>query len=267
MMKYELGFIGAGNMAEAIVRAAIDKDIIRATKIIASDPSDERRSAFAGLGTDVTTDGKHVISESQQVLLAIKPQTLKNIGPELAAVNPTMQVIISIMAGVSTVKIASVIGKSAKLIRVMPNTPLQVACGMAAIALGSSAKPDDAALTQQLFGAAGETIMVDECEIDAITAVSGSGPAYLFYLAEAMQVAAEDLGLGQHANQLVCQTLIGSATLLSKQNLSANQLRQQVTSPGGTTEAAIKHLDANKTKEVFINAIKAAEQRSKELGA
>jgi pyrroline-5-carboxylate reductase len=148
----------------------------------------------------------------------------------------------------------------------MPNTPLMSGFGMAGVSLSKSAQPGDEALTMKLFSAGGKAIVVDESKLDAITAVSGSGPAYVFYLAEAMEKAARDLGLGEDANLLVRQTILGAANLLVDSNEPPAELRRKVTSPGGTTEAAIKHLDGNKSTDVVINAIKAAEKRSKELG-
>ncbi len=152
------------------------------------------------------------------------------------------------------------------LIRVMPNTPMMVSQGMAGIAVGPGVAASEAELTMKLFAAGGKAVRVEEALIDAITAVSGSGPAYVFYLAEAMQQAATDLGLGEHARLLVGQTLLGAATLLLNSPDSAAELRRKVTSPGGTTEAAIKHLDANQVKQVWSDAVKMAEKRSKELG-
>ena len=266
-MKCELGFIGAGNMAEAIARAAIDKQIVAADRMVVFDPVEQRREVFAALGIQAVDSNEQVISQSSSILLAIKPQTLKSIGRDLQTIDVEAQIIVSIMAGITTAKIESVMEKPARLVRVMPNTPLMVGCGMAAVALGRGAKKGDETLSMRLFGAAGEAIFVDESELDAITAVSGSGPAYVFYLAEAMEKAAADLGLAPHARVLVGQTILGAAMLIQQSQDSTRALRQKVTSPGGTTEAAIQHIDANSTADVFVNAIKAAEMRSRELGA
>ena len=265
-MKYELGFIGAGNMAEAIARAAIDMQIIAPDRIIAADPVEQRRDLFASLGVDVADTNEPVIEQSAQVLLAVKPQTLAALGRQLQGVESASQVVMSIMAGISTAKIEAAIGRSARVVRIMPNTPLMAGVGMAGIALGEHAKAGDEALAMRLFGAAGQAIAVDESDLDAITAVSGSGPAYVFYLAEAMEQAAGEIGLSEHGRLLVSQTILGSATLLSQSPDSPAELRRKVTSPGGTTEAAVNHLDANSTQAVFINAIKAARERSVELG-
>lgn len=266
-MRYELGFIGAGNMAEAIARAAIDKDIVATNQMIVADPAEPRRGVFAAMGVAVTTDNAAVVMQSQQVLLAVKPQTLPDIGRHLAAVDAPSQIINSIMAGIATQKIEDVIGKPARIVRIMPNTPLMVGVGMAGVARSLHAQPGDEELAMRLFGAAGEAIFVEEAALDAITAVAGSGPAYVFYLAEAMQQAATELGLSAHAALLVEQTILGAAMLLKQSHDPPAELRRKVTSPGGTTEAAIKHLDGNSTTAVFVNAIKAAEKRSNELGS
>ena len=265
-MTHQLGFIGAGNMAEAIARAAISAKIFPASQMVACDPVEERREVFASLGVTTTQQNADVIDRSQHVLLAVKPQTLPQVGDELRAVDADRQVVMSIMAGIATEKIEQAIGRPSRLVRIMPNTPLMVGRGMSAIALGRHARTGDDDLALRLFGAAGEAIQVQEPLIDAITAVSGSGPAYLFYLAEAMELAARELGLGEHAGLLVRQTLLGSAELLCKGDQTPEALRLKVTSPGGTTEAAIKHLDGNASTQVIVNAIKAAESRSRELG-
>jgi pyrroline-5-carboxylate reductase len=279
-MHYELGFIGAGNMGEAIARAAIEHRVLDAGAIIACDPSPQRCEVFTGLGVVWAADNVEVIRSAQQVLLAVKPQTLPKVAGELGTYLTADQIVISIMAGITSAKLAAAMAAGAKsgsgaaaipgaarIVRVMPNTPLMVGQGMAGIALGAGARPGDEALALKLFGSAGKAVLVGEDQIDAITAVSGSGPAYVFYLAEAMHRAAVELGLGADADELVRQTILGAATLLSQSPDSPSDLRRKVTSPGGTTEAAIKHMDGNKTTEVIVNAVKAAHQRSRELGA
>lgn len=267
-MNYTLGMIGAGHMAEAIARGAIDAGVLSADQLIASDVSAERRDVFQRMGIAVAQSNADVIKQSGQVLLTVKPQTLPDIAGELGGHVRDDQVVISIMAGIGSAKLSSAIGRPARIVRVMPNTPLMVGLGAAGIALGGDAKPGDEALALKLFGSGDHhAVMVDEKLIDAVTAVSGSGPAYVFYLAEAMLEAAEHLGLGDDAEKLVTQTILGAATLLRESGESAGELRRKVTSPGGTTEAAIKHMDGNKTIEVIVNAIKSAERRSRELGA
>jgi pyrroline-5-carboxylate reductase len=266
-MQYELGFLGAGNMAEAIARAAIDRSVLRPVQMIAADPSDERRAVFDKLGVTVTADNAQAIRAARQVLVAVKPQVMAKAAADLAAHGSAEQVIISIMAGVTSDKLARTIGKDCRIVRVMPNTPLMVGRGMAGVALGEHARSGDEALTLQLFSAAGEAIVVEEKLIDGITAVSGSGPAYVFYLAEAMERAARELGLGDHSPLLVRQTILGAAELLAKLGEPPVELRRKVTSPGGTTEAAIQHMDGRGVAAAVGEAIRAAERRSQELGA
>lgn len=265
-MSYTLGFLGAGNMAEAIARAAIDKAIVTPGAMIASDPSPERRAVFQAMGIKTTADNAGVISEAEQLLLAVKPQVMEAAASDIAAHGNDDQILISIMAGIGSAKLCAAIGKPRRVVRVMPNTPLMAGAGMAGIALGAHAREGDDALAMSIFSAAGEAVSVDEDAIDAITAISGSGPAYVFYLAEAMQEAAAQLGLGAHAGLLVEQTIFGAAKLLKQSADTPAELRRKVTSPGGTTEAAINHMESNAVRDAIVSAIKAAHARSIELG-
>jgi len=265
-MKYELGFVGAGNMAEAIALAAIHGNIVSASSIVAADPSEARRELFASHGITTTDSNADVVNQSENILLAIKPQTLPQLGDQLSAIDTDKQVIISIMAGIRSAKIAEAAGKPIRVVRIMPNTPLMVGEGMAGVALGEHAAPGDDAMAMRLFGAAGKAISVTEAELDAVTAVSGSGPAYVFYLAEAMQKAASDLGLSENGQLLVQQTVLGAAKLLSESEDSAEELRRKVTSPGGTTAAAIEHMETGKVGDTIAEAIRKAQARSIELG-
>lgn len=269
-MKYELGFIGGGNMAEAIVRAAVERGIVEAGKIIVSDPVASRRSMFADLQVAATESNAAVIAESRQIVLAIKPQMfpgVANLAEELKATDSDKQIIISIMAGVTVAKIEAAIGRPARVVRVMPNTPLLVGLGMSAIAIGPHAKAGDELLAMQLFSAAGEAIRVEERDLDAVTAVSGSGPAYVFYLAEAMIEAAKSLGLSdEHAALLTKQTILGAAKLMKDSTDPPQELRRKVTSPGGTTQAAVEHMESRGLKPHVVNAIKLAAERSRDLG-
>lgn len=266
-MRYELGMIGAGNMAEAIARGAIRTGVIQASRMVASDPSEERLRLFQSFGVERATDNAALVAEARTVMLAVKPQTLPKLGETLAQLDPDRQVVISIMAGISSVRIAAAAGKPVRVVRVMPNTPLMVGRGMAGVALGDHARPGDDELAMKLFGACGQAIRVRESDLDAVTAVSGSGPAYLFYLAEAMQQAADEMGLSAHARLLVNQTLLGSAELLCQSDDTPAELRRKVTSPGGTTAAAIQHLDQREVKAAVVAAMRAARDRSIELGS
>jgi len=266
--KYQLAFIGAGNMAEAIARAAIDHLIFDPAQLIAADPSPPRRQVFLDLGVAVTDSNAEAIDQSASVLLAVKPQAMAEPARDLSYHGRADQIVISIMAGITCAKLGGAIGRPTRLVRVMPNTPMMIGRGMAGVALGPDAQAGDDELALKLLSAGGsKAIRVDEAQLDAITAVSGSGPAYLFYLAEAMEQAAADLGLADHARTLVTQTLLGATELLAASDDTAAALRRKVMSPGGTTEAACRHLDQQQVKQAILNALQAAERRSKELGA
>ena len=263
-----LGFIGAGNMAEAIARAAIGQGVVAPADLIAADVSEARREVFRQMGVAVAEDATQVALAAQQIMLAIKPQQAADVARAIAPQLADDHVIISIMAGISTAKLAELLDAPApRVIRVMPNTPLMVGLGMTGVALGPHARPGDETLTMSLFSCGkSEAILVSEDKIDAITAVSGSGPAYLFYLAEAMQQAAEQLGLGERKELLVNQTLIGAATLLLNSPDPAGELRRKVASPGGTTQAAIECMETKHVRPAIVEALAAAQRRSKELG-
>ncbi len=264
--RYTLGFVGAGNMAEAIARGAIDKGVLSVKQMIASDPSDPRKQVFERLGIKVVPSNAEVIASSGQVMLAIKPQVLPELAGDLSGHGCEDQVLISIMAGIGIQKMEQAIGGPARIIRVMPNTPMMVGLGMSGLAVGEHARAGDESLAMELFGAAGEVVRVEENLMDAVTAVSGSGPAYVYYLAEAMQRAAGELGLGEHGRLFVSQTILGAAKMLVDSPDAAGELRKKVTSPGGTTAAALGHMESRAVLDAIVDAVKAAEARGRELG-
>lgn len=267
-MKYELGMIGGGNMAEAIVRAAVEHGVVEPDRIIVCDPVSQRRDLFESIGVATTDQNDKAAANAVQVMLAVKPQVAPMIVGDLTGLDVNKQVVVSIMAGLTTSKIASLIGLPVRVVRVMPNTPLLVGCGMSAICLGIHARPGDELMALQLFRAAGEAVMVDESHMDAVTAVSGSGPAYVFYLAEAMADAAKSLGLPEELGPLLArQTVYGAAKLMHQSQEPPAELRRRVTSPGGTTQAAIEHMEAMQIATHLINAMRRAAERSRELGA
>lgn len=266
-MKYQLGIIGGGNMAEAIVRGGLDNAVLQPDHLIVADPQSERRAIFESLGITTTDDNAQAANAARYVLLAIKPQTLDAAAPSLSGVDPAGQTLISIMAGVRIARIAEAIGGGARVVRVMPNTPLAVGAGMIAIAGGPGATDADLAFTRSLFDAVGDAVIVEEAQLDAVTAVSGSGPAYAFYLAEAMTEAGIQLGLSEElADRLTRQTLLGAATLLKGSDATLGELRRRVTSPGGTTAAALDHMDASEMRRTIVEALQRAADRAAELG-
>jgi len=268
-MSYELGIIGAGNMAEAIVRGVVGAGVLKAAQIVAADVAAARRELFEReLGVTAIEDGREVARRSRNLLLAVKPQqfqALTNLGEILHADAR----VISIMAGISSGFIEKHLGagKKWRVIRTMPNTPMLLGEGMVAISRGANATEADLKSARQLFEAAATVIEVDEDKMDAVTAVSGSGPAYFFYLVEQMVAAGVELGLTpEQAHTLASKTAFGAGKMLATSSDSPAELRRKVTSPNGTTHAAITHLELSGAGKQMIEAVKAAAKRSKELG-
>jgi pyrroline-5-carboxylate reductase len=269
-MTYELAIIGAGNMAEAIVRGVIAKNVLRADQIIAADVSQQRRELFEKqLHVRAVAENIDAARDAQIILLSVKPQHMATALGGLGAVLSEKNLIISIAAGIGTTFIEKHLGerKNWRVIRTMPNTPMLVAEGMVAMAAGKLANKEDMASARRLFEAAAEVIELDEQHIDTVTAISGSGPAYFFFLVEQMIAAGIDLGLSpEHAALLAKKTAAGAARMLATSTDPPPELRRKVTSPGGTTEAAIDHMTKNNWPKITVDAIKAAQRRGKELG-
>ncbi len=270
-MSYELGIIGAGNMAEAIARGVTRKGLLTPAQIIAADVSPERRAVFeTQLKIKTTLDNRDVVRDTKTILFSVKPQEMAGVLASLKVAFRANSLVVSIAAGISTDFIQQHLGGAARptrVVRAMPNTPMLIGEGMVALARGANATDSDVATARKLFETAATVIEVADDKMDAVTAVSGSGPAYFFFLAEQMIRAAVEMGLTpQQAHQLATKTALGAARMLVMSTDGPQELRRKVTSPGGTTEAAIRHLDGNKTTEVVVNAVRAAEARSRELG-
>ena len=264
---YELGVIGAGNMAEAILKAELHSGFLQPHEIVVADVRQERRQKLAGeLGVAWAPDNL-VPARCLRILLSVKPQNIDEVLAEIADLVDGDALVISICAGVPTSHIDTGLAGKGHIVRVMPNTPMLVGAGMSGIAAGPRATDDDVQWTEGLFAASGKTVPVDECLMDAVTAVSGTGPAYFFYLIEAMIDAGTAEGLSyEFAYQLAVQTCAGAAKLLAETGRRPEDLRAMVTSPNGTTQRAIETLDAANAKDAWVVAIRAAAQRSRELG-
>ena len=268
--QYEIGVIGAGNAAEGIVAGLLRNSVLLDDRIIAADPSEARREVFRNrFGIAVTDDNRHVVAESYILLLAVKPQIY---GAVLAQVGDLVRedhVIVSIMAGVSTRAIEDRLdGIRARVVRVMPNLPVHVGAGMAGVHPGRHASEADLLRAQRIFDAGGKSIHIeDESLMDAVTAVSGTGPAYYYFFTEAIIEAGKRAGLtGSQAALLAKQSCLGAGRMLVETNDPPDVLREKVTSPGGTTAAAIASLRANGVFDHVVEAVLAAHQRSRELG-
>lgn len=266
MSQYELGVIGSGNMAEAIIDGAVAAGVLAADKVVSSDPLEERRRSISSRIGITTVMDNLVPAFCPHVLLAVKPQVIPEVLEQIAGAVQPDAAVISIAAGVTTSFIDSKLGGVGRIIRVMPNTPMLVGAGVSAIAAGPRATVAQIAWCQKLFAACGKTVAVGEEMMDAVTAVSGSGPAYFFYLIEAMIEAGVAEGLDADvATMLAAATCEGAGKLLSVTGEKPDVLRAQVTSPGGTTQRAIETLEAAGVKEALVKAVRAAAARSREL--
>ncbi len=259
-------FIGGGNMATAMVRglAALPS---RPTLVV-SEPDPAKHGAFQALGATTTTDNQTAIVGADVVVLAIKPQMAATVVPGLASAWPAGATLVSILAGTPSRKLEAWLPSGARVVRAMPNTPLAIGLGMVGLCAGANAGDADLARAEGLFAPCGKVLRVaDEGRMDAITAVSGSGPAYFFRFAEALVEAAERLGFTRdEAILLVGQTGEGSWKYLQQSGFEAAKLRQQVTSPGGTTAAALAVVDQADLTGLWVRALQAAEARGQELG-
>jgi pyrroline-5-carboxylate reductase len=268
-MTYELGILGAGNMAEAIVRGVLRSLRLPADKIIVADVAPARRDLFSSeLHITAVEDNLEVARQSRTVLISVKPQQAKSALEGIGAVLDANSLVISIMAGISISFIESALGadKPWHVIRTMPNTPMLVGEGMVAISQGQHATAKDVMFARSIFESAASIVEVTEDKIDAVTAISGSGPAYFYFLVEQMIQAGIDMGLTPvQARLLATKTAAGAGTMLKLSSDSPAELRRKVTSPGGTTQAAITYLETNNAAGILIDAMKAAQKRSKEL--
>ena len=269
MNTFELGIIGAGNMAEAIVRGLLRAGTMPANSIIVSDLSPQRRQIFQSqLHVTAVEDNAQAARQSRLLLLSVKPQQMAAALRTIAGSVDAKTLIVSIAAAVSTGFIEKTLGPAGawRVVRAMPNTPMLLGEGIAAICGGSHATPEDMRRARTIFESAAEVIETTEDKMDAVTAVSGSGPAYFFYLAEQLIKAAVEMGIPpEQAHRLAARTALGAGKMLAESSEAPSELRRKVTSPGGTTEAAITHLDSANWPTATVEAIKAAAERSRKL--
>lgn len=265
---YRIGFVGAGNMATALARGILAAGLATADQLAASDPSPERRHAFReATGATVLSGNASLVRGSRMVVLAVKPQVSEAVLTEIGPLLKHAQLVVSIVAGLSVGRIESFLTGPVPVLRVMPNTPALVRRGMSALAPGTHARPEHLEEVRKLLRAVGEVVTVPEEAMDAVTAVSGSGPAYFFYFIEALAAAGIGEGLAPEvAWTLARQTALGAAELACRSAEPVEKLRVQVTSPGGTTEAAIRTFAEGGFKEIVLRAVQAAAKRSRELG-
>ncbi|MEX2324993.1 MAG: pyrroline-5-carboxylate reductase [Nitriliruptoraceae bacterium] len=267
MTTRKLAVIGAGRLGEAIIAGVIRVGLYSPADIIATVRREDRaRELRDRYDVNVTMQNPAAVASSAVVILALKPQTMLGDVSQCRPVFTGDHTIISVAAGIRTTALEATLG-NVRIVRAMPNTPVMVDAGMTALARGTHATDGDLSVATQIFGSVGAIVEVAEDRLDAVTAISGSGPAYLFLFAEALTDAAVAEGLSAEvATQLVSQMLYGSAKMLTGGG-DAAALREQVTSPGGTTAAAIEVFERGNLRELVAAAVSAAHARGRELGS
>ncbi len=265
LKKQKVGVIGTGKMGQALIGGLLAEGFPRKSVLASECDAKTRSRAAASLKIRVGCDNRLLARKSSVILLAVKPQQFPEAISDIAGQITSRHLVISIAAGIQLGWLQKKLPKAA-VIRVMPNLPATVGCGFSAIAAGKRATRHHRQIACELFGAVGEIIELPEHLFDAITAVSGSGPAYVFWLVQAWEKAAVSLGLSPSiARKAVYATLKGSNSLLSRSAADASELIKRVASKGGTTEAALKVLEKNRAQAYFIEALKAAAAKSKQL--
>jgi pyrroline-5-carboxylate reductase len=268
----KIGFIGGGNMAEALIKGLVSASFIEAKNIFASEPSQSKRDALhAAYKIKVTGDNRELTKKCDIIILAVKPQILKEVLADIGSLVNSGKLVISVAAGVPI----SIIDESLRgdtndkfsVVRTMPNTPALVQEGVTAIASGKNVTKMDVKIAHRIFEAVGCTVDVEEDQLDAVTGLSGSGPAYIFMLIESLSDAGVKMGLSREvANTLTIQTVLGAAKLARETGKHPGELKDMVTSPAGTTIAGLHALEEGGLRTTMMNAVEDATLRSRELG-
>lgn len=263
-----IGFLGCGNMGEAMVKGLVEASVVAAKNLMASDARSDRLAELdRRYGVRVAKDNVELVRESDVVVLAVKPQIMTPVLEEIAPSLSRRQLVISIAAGVSTTTIRAGVGKDIRLIRVMPNTPALVLEGATAIAKAKGLEEGDLEIAQEIFGAVGKVVVLEEELMDAVTGLSGSGPAYVAVVIESLADGGVKMGLDRvTAMLLATQTVLGAAKLLLETGLHPGSLKDMVSSPGGTSITGIAALEEGGIRTTFIKAVERATLRSRELG-
>ena len=261
--EYMIGFIGGGNMAEALIKGILQSGM---KDIMVSEPRDERRTYLEKTyGIKTTSDNKEICKNCTIIILAVKPQNMDDVTAEISGIISSDTLIVSIAAGI-TLSYLSTRLKTSNIIRVMPNTPALVLEGVSVLSMSECIHDKEMGLVREIFMSVGKVLVLPEKYMDAVTALSGSGPAFVALFVEKMIDAGITMGLtGENASELAIQTLIGTAKLLET-GMPPGRLREMVTSPGGTTAAGLRVFEEKGLKNIVQAAIEAAAGKSRELG-
>jgi pyrroline-5-carboxylate reductase len=268
MLKEKIGLIGAGKIGSAIARGIIKTGLVGKGQVIASDPLPELRQRLAAeIGIKPTADNTEACAFADIVILAVKPQIVQEVLPPLGAILGKKKLLVSVAAGVPTAKLESLLEPGARVVRVMPNTPCVVAAAASAYAGGAHATEADLDRAKQIFSSVGIALPMDERYLDAVTGLSGSGPAYVFLFVESLADGGVLMGLNRDAAiKLALQTVYGAAKMALESGKHLGELRDEVTSPGGTTIAGLFALEQGGFRGTVMEAISRATRRSRELG-
>jgi len=263
-----IGFLGAGKMATALARGWLQAGLADAQQLVASDPLPAARDAFAqATAAAVTDQNLFVVHHSDLLVLAVKPQHMAALLDEIRPAMAPRHLVVSIAAGITIGQLAAALGAERRIIRVMPNTPCLVGASASAYAAAPTASAADVQLVDRLLGSVGKALQVPEKLLDAVTGLSGSGPAYVAVVIEALSDGGVRMGLPREAaTQLAAQTVLGAAKLLLEEGLQPGQLKDMVASPGGTTVAGLHALERGGLRAALMDAVQAATERSVELG-
>ena len=263
-----IGFIGAGRMATALAKGFVNAGLVSPDKLIASDLVLAGRDAFGqALGCETTGSNADVLAKAKVIVLAFKPHQLNEATEPVRDQFNKFHLVISILAGVKLAKLELACGGQARVVRVMPNTPALVGEGACGYALGQAATADDGALVKRLLSAVGMAYEVKEPLIDAVTGLSGSGPAYGYTIIEALSDGGVAAGLPRDiATKLAAQTMLGAARMVLETGQHPGELKDMVCSPGGTTIEGVHELEEGGVRSALINAVRASTERAVELG-
>jgi len=266
--KLKIGFLGAGKMATALAKGFMDARLVAPDLVLGSDPVASARAHFTkATGARTTTANVAVVQFAPVVLLAVKPDQVSDVLKGIQSEFTENHLLISIAARVPLARLEGGLPTNARVIRVMPNTPALIGASASAYAPGKSATAADAQLAQKLFAAVGAAFQVKESLLDAVTGLSGSGPAYAFLMIEALSDGGVACGLPRDvAIKLAAQTMFGSAKMVLETGLHPGALKDMVTSPGGTTIEGLHELEKGKVRGALISAVRAATEKSKKLG-